>query len=73
MQPDIHPAYGLTQITCSCGNKFTVGSTIGDKLLIDVCNKCHPFYTGKKRETISGNIEKFNKRYQKISKPSEAA
>jgi large subunit ribosomal protein L31 len=67
MRQDIHPAYASTQITCSCGNAFSVGSTLGHDLLIDVCNKCHPFYTGQKREAVSGRIEKFRNRYKKAS------
>lgn len=46
MQKEIHPAYGPIEVTCSCGNKFTVGSTLGRNFHIDVCNQCHPFYTG---------------------------
>ena len=64
MQQEIHPAYGPSQITCSCGNKFVVGSTLCRDFRVDVCNKCHPFYTGQKREALSGQIEKFRKRFK---------
>lgn len=65
MKPEIHPAYQAVEVTCSCGNVFITGSTYGkDKLLIDVCSECHPFYTGKQKVLDSaGQIEKFNKRF----------
>lgn len=69
MKRDIHPDYELIRVTCSCGNEFSVKSTLGHDLHLDVCNNCHPFYTGKKREAISGNIEKFRRRYAQLSKP----
>lgn len=72
MQQEIHPAYGPIDVTCSCGNTFTVSSTLGRALHVDVCNKCHPFYTGQKREAVSGQIEKFRNRFD-IPKPSESA
>ncbi|MDH5711640.1 MAG: 50S ribosomal protein L31 [Gammaproteobacteria bacterium] len=65
MKPDTHPAYQAVEVTCSCGNTFTTGSTYGkDAMLIDVCSECHPFYTGKQKVLDSaGQIEKFNKRF----------
>lgn len=65
MRPEIHPAYQAVDVTCSCGNTFKTGSTYGkDKMLIDVCAECHPFYTGKQKVLDSaGQIEKFNKRF----------
>ena len=65
MKPEIHPAYQAVDVTCSCGNTFTTGSTYSkDKMLIDVCSECHPFYTGKQKVLDSaGQIEKFNKRF----------
>lgn len=67
MQPDIHPAYAPIQVTCSCGNEFSVGSTLNHALHVDVCNRCHPFYTGQKREAVSGQIEKFRNRFKQVS------
>ena len=65
MRPEIHPAYQAVDVTCSCGNTFTTGSTYGkDTMQIDVCSECHPFYTGKQKVLDSpGQIEKFNKRF----------
>lgn len=72
MQQGIHPAYESIQVTCSCSNQFSVGSTLGHALHVDICNKCHPFYTKQKRQAASGRIEKFNSRY-KTTKSSEKA
>lgn len=50
MKAAIHPQYNLeTQVVCSCGNSFTVGSTRGGTVHIELCNKCHPFYTGTQK------------------------
>lgn len=70
MKSEIHPAYAPIQVTCSCGNEFSVSSTLGHSLHLDVCNKCHPFYTGKKREAASGRIEQFRARFN-MPKPDE--
>ena len=52
MKADIHPAYGETQVTCTCGNTFTTRSTAKDGVIrADVCSACHPFYTGKRRRS----------------------
>ena len=48
MQQGIHPDYHKVTVTCSCGNTFETRSTAkGDRMTVDVCSKCHPFYTGK--------------------------
>ncbi len=63
MQKDIHPQYQETQVTCSCGNSFTTRSTV-EKLAIDICSNCHPFYTGTMKYVDSaGRVEKFQKKY----------
>lgn len=55
--------YQETKVTCSCGNEFVVQSNKKD-LHLEVCNKCHPFYSGKQGATSkTGNIEKFNTKY----------
>ncbi len=64
MKADIHPSYDVIKVTCSCGNQFTTRSTAGRDLQIEVCAKCHPFYTGKQKiADIGGRIDKFRKRY----------
>lgn len=65
MREGIHPEFGECTIICGCGNKFTTGSTKSE-LRVDVCSKCHPFFTGRQRDVaVGGRIEKFNKRYNK--------
>ena len=64
MKPDIHPKYAEISVTCSCGNTFKTRSTAARDLHLDVCSKCHPFFTGQQRNIAArGRIEKFNKRY----------
>ena len=66
MKQGIHPEYVLTTVTCTCGNTFTTRSTekSGD-VRADVCNACHPFYTGKQRLVdTAGRVERFRQKYQ---------
>lgn len=64
MKAKIHPAYQQTTVTCACGNSFTTGSTVTD-LRVDICSKCHPFFTGEQRflDTL-GRVDKFIARRQ---------
>ena len=65
MKDGIHPNYGECKVTCACGNTFMTGS-VSKELRVDVCSKCHPFFTGQQRNASArGRIEKFNKRYKK--------
>jgi len=67
MKQGIHPKYEKATVTCACGNTFETRSTKGD-MQVDICNLCHPFYTGKQKILdTAGRVEKFNKKY-KISK-----
>lgn len=63
MKATIHPNYNpAAQVVCSCGNMFTVGST-QNTIHIELCNKCHPFYTGtQKFVDTASRIEKFQKK-----------
>lgn len=64
MKKDIHPKYEEVTATCSCGNKIVTRSTLAKDFHIDVCSKCHPFYTGtQKVMDTGGRIDKFNKRF----------
>ena len=67
MKPDTHPEYTTTSVTCSCGATFETRSTYGsDTLRLDVCSKCHPFYTGKQKMLdTAGQVDKFRRRYGK--------
>lgn len=69
MKEKVHPKfYTDCKVTCGCGNTFITGST-KPELRVDVCSKCHPFYTGQQRNVAArGRIEKFNKRYNVESK-----
>lgn len=63
MKKDIHPKYTDTKVTCACGNTFTVKSN-KHELQLEVCDKCHPFFTGKQGATKkAGRVEKFNQKY----------
>jgi large subunit ribosomal protein L31 len=64
MKEKIHPKYFTdATVVCSCGNKFTTGST-KKELKVEVCSNCHPFFTGERRMMdTAGRVERFNKRY----------
>ena len=64
MKPDIHPEYHDVMVICACGNSFQTRSTKSD-LRLEVCNECHPFFTGKQRLLDSaGRVEKFQRKYE---------
>ena len=64
MKKDIHPNYKECKVSCACGNSFVTTSNT-DSMKIDICNACHPFFTGSQKAVDSaGRIEKFNKKYQ---------
>lgn len=66
MKKEIHPKYyPHAQVRCACGNTFTVGST-KEFMEIEICSKCHPFYSGQERivDTM-GQVQKFKKRLAK--------
>jgi len=65
MKSDIHPEYTTLSVTCACGSTFETNSTISDeKLRIEICSECHPFYTGKQKFVdTAGRVEKFTKKY----------
>jgi large subunit ribosomal protein L31 len=64
MKTDIHPNYQEISTTCSCGNVLPVMSTLKDNLSLDVCSKCHPFYTGKQKMLDSGGrVKKFQDKF----------
>lgn len=65
MKKDIHPNYHAVTVTCACGETFVSGTTDKtDALRVDICGKCHPFYTGKQKMIdTGGRIDRFNKRF----------
>jgi large subunit ribosomal protein L31 len=63
MKTEIHPEYNAVQVHCSCGNTFETRST-SESLHVELCNLCHPFFTGKQRLVDSGGrVERFQRRY----------
>jgi large subunit ribosomal protein L31 len=63
VKPEIHPHYVEASVRCSCGNTFTTRSTKAD-LHVELCNECHPFYTGKQKLVdTGGRVERFERRY----------
>ena len=72
MKQGIHPDYVLTHVRCSCGNEFTTRGTAAD-IVVELCNNCHPFYTGKQKLVDSGGrVERYKQRAQK-SQEKQAA
>lgn len=72
MKPDIHPEYYESTITCACGAAYEVGST-RKSLRVEVCGRCHPFYTGKQKLVdTGGRVERFMRKYGKVGAGAEA-
>jgi large subunit ribosomal protein L31 len=65
MKPGVHPEYHEVEVRCACGNTFMTRSTKSE-LRLEICNACHPFYTGKQKLIdTAGMVEKFERRYGK--------
>ena len=65
MKDKIHPDYKLATVSCACGNVFQTRSTKGD-LRVDICSKCHPFFSGKQRFVdTAGRVERFRRKFSK--------
>ena len=63
MKKELHPNTVECTVSCACGNTFTTTSTKA-AIRVDICNECHPFYTGSERQVdTAGRIDKFKKRY----------
>ena len=63
MQEGIHPKYVEATVKCACGETFKTRSTKGE-LRVDICSKCHPFFTGKQKFVDSGGrVDKFKKKF----------
>ncbi|MBA7609876.1 MAG: 50S ribosomal protein L31 [Calditrichaeota bacterium] len=70
MKKDIHPEYHLVTVHCACGNTFQTRSTVKE-LRVEICNACHPFFTGKQKLIdTAGRVEKYRRKY-KIKEPAE--
>jgi len=72
MKKDIHPKYNnKSEVTCACGAKFFVGSTI-DKINVEICSQCHPFFTGNEKVLdTAGRVDRFKKRVAAASKKTK--
>lgn len=65
LKEGIHPNYKDVKVACACGETFTTKST-KDNIRIDICSKCHPFFTGKQKIVdAEGRVEKFKRKYAK--------
>ena len=65
MKEGIHPDYKEVKVVCACGDTFTTRST-RTEIRLDICSKCHPFFTGKQKiHDAEGRVEKFKKKYAK--------
>jgi len=65
MKAGIHPEYHDVEVHCACGNTFNTRST-KKELRLEICNACHPFFTGKQKLIdTAGMVEKFERRYGK--------
>ncbi|GAQ24040.1 MULTISPECIES: 50S ribosomal protein L31 [Tepidanaerobacter] len=63
MKKGIHPKYVRATVKCACGNTFETGST-KEELRVEICSKCHPFFSGKQKLVdTGGRVERFKKRY----------
>jgi len=73
MKAEIHPKYVKCEVSCGCGEKFMTYAT-KPSIRVEVCSKCHPFYTGKQKLVDSaGRVERFEKRWGKHIEERKAA
>ena len=70
MKDKIHPNYHEVNVVCACGNAFKTRSTFKSDLLhLDICSKCHPFFTGKQKLVdVGGRVERFQRKYAGFKK-----
>ena len=69
MKEGIHPEYKETKVICACGETFMTRSTKGGEIRVDICSKCHPFFTGKQKFVdAGGRVDKFRRRLEASSK-----
>ena len=65
MKAELHPNYKIVTVQCACGETFQTGTTKNVATIkVDICSKCHPFFTGKQKLVdTGGRVDKFKKRY----------
>ena len=72
MKEDLHPEYTEVSAKCSCGNVLTINSVLKESISIDVCSRCHPFYTAKQKAIdVGGRVERYRKRFGSAAKTME--
>ena len=72
MKKDIHPKFMEANVRCACGHEFTTGST-QDSIRVEICSKCHPFFTGKQKlMDTAGRVERFRRKYAHLDKNQES-
>jgi large subunit ribosomal protein L31 len=72
MKKDIHPSFIEANVRCACGHEFTTGST-KDAIRVEICSKCHPFFTGKQKlMDTAGRVERFRRKYAHLEKNKAA-
>lgn len=70
MKDKIHPKYVEVNVACACGETFKTRSTKGSEIRLEICSKCHPFFTGKQKLIdTAGRVERFNRKYNKGKEP----
>lgn len=69
MKEAIHPDYVEAKVICACGETFMTRSTKGSEIRVDICSKCHPFFTGKQKFVdAGGRVDKFRRRLEAVGK-----
>jgi large subunit ribosomal protein L31 len=73
MKPGIHPDYHKVLVHCACGHTFETRSTIkGERLSVEICSSCHPFFTGKQKLLdTAGRVERFTRKYAEAQKKAK--
>ena len=68
MKSGIHPKYEAVKVHCACGHEWETRSTLGQEIRLEICSKCHPFFTGKQKLVdTAGRVERFQKKYAHLS------
>ncbi len=74
MKAGIHPAYNELSVICACGNTFKTRSTHKGDIRVEICSKCHPFFTGRQKLVdTAGRIDRFHKTVKKTEAIQKAA
>ena len=64
MKEGLHPNYEVVTVKCACGETFETRSTKSGEIRVDICSKCHPFFTGKQKLVdTGGRVDRFKKRF----------